>query len=1116
MQLPYFSSYTNTPEVFLMSTKFFTNKDHNSLINKFQGIFENVSVHQFDALVGYFRSSGYFKIRQYLDNVPEIRILVGIDVDHLISEAAKKGLEFNFNTDITREEFMNEFKEDIQQAAYKKNVEDGIIKFVDDVISGKITVKAHPDKNIHAKIYIFRPENWNEHNSGSVITGSSNLSESGLERNFEFNVELRDFDDVSFAQKTFNDLWSEAINILPSEIAQVKKETFLNVDFTPHDLYIKLLIEYFGKSIEYDPESITDLPKGYKKLAYQIDAVNDGYNKLLQHSGFILADVVGLGKTIVATIIAKKFYFSNGYRTKTLIIYPPALETSWKKTIRDFEVPGIDFITNGSLHKIKHPEDYDLIIVDEAHKFRSDESERFNQLQKICKTPRKRKGNDGSLKKKVILVTATPLNNKPDDIRNQLYLFQDSKNSTIEGAVNLQHFFRKLIEDYQKLKKLDDRHKIAVGVKKIYNEIRDKVLEPIIVRRTRTDIRNTENYWKDMEAQGVSFPDIVPPKSILYELDEFTDQLYDYTLSILRRKNSELGYYRYQAIKFLNPEAKAAYKKATGVDPKQADRISEQLAHIMRILLVKRIDSSFHAFRMSLQRFFNATNAMMKMIENGTIYIAPKLKVNDFILSENEAELEKILMEAENPEIIQGFSSDDFKDEFIQGIKKDYDILKVLVDKWNLVKEDPKYNKFLDHIKTKLLTHNGNKNGKLVVFSESKETTNYLSDRLIEDGIKKIIAVDSSNIKDYADVISQNFDANLNLTEQKDDIDIIITTEVLAEGVNLHRSNVILNYDIPWNATRLMQRIGRVNRIGTESTQIFIYNFFPTTRTDDEIELNKKAYIKLQAFHSALGEDSQIYSTDEEYGTFGLFEKLPEEEKDERLEYLNFLRKYKEDDPDNFIRIKNTIPKRARTGRNNKAIKLQTITFIKSKKRDNFYLIDKNMDIEELTFVEAARIYKAQISERSVALHELHHEQINTALNTFQEEENINSLGSKANINLGPNESKAVGFLRNKILVMEFVNEVDKEILEAAVASIYKGKFQKLPREINKFIKKTQQTKPTPSLSATYDGMLAILKSYPLLDFIKDDHERGSTKQVKKRIVKIDKPILILSESFPS
>ncbi len=178
-----------------------------------------------------------------------------------------------------------------------------------------------------------------------------------------------------------------------------------------------------------------------------------------------------------------------------------------------------------------------------------------------------------------------------------------------------------------------------------------------------------------------------------------------------------------------------------------------------------------------------------------------------------------------------------------------------------------------------------------------------MSKRLREDGIRKVISVDSSNQKDLIDQISENFDANIPLMTQRYDYDMIITTEVLAEGVNLHRSNFVLNYDIPWNATRLMQRIGRVNRIGSPSTKIFIYNFFPTVQTDNEIELNKKAYMKLQAFHSALGEDSQIYSTVEEFESFGLFEKIPEEEKDERLEYLNFLRKFRSENPDLYKHI---------------------------------------------------------------------------------------------------------------------------------------------------------------------------------------------------------------------
>lgn len=1088
-----------------MSTKFFTNSGDNTLINKFDGIFRHTSVHYFDALVGYFRSSGYFRIREHLDGVEKIRILVGIDVDHLISEAARKGLEFNFNTNVTREEFIREFKEDIQQASYRKDVEDGIIQFVEEVASGRIQIKAHPDKNIHAKIYIFRPENWNEHNSGSVITGSSNLSESGLDRNFEFNVELRDYDDVVFAKTTFEELWKDAVDILPEEVSSVKKETYLNDEFTPFELYIKLLIEYFGNSIEYDPESITDLPAGYKKLAYQIDAVNDGYSKLLKHSGFILADVVGLGKTIIATIIAKKYYFSNGYRTKILIVHPPAIGPNWTKTIRDFEVPGVDFITNGSLHKVKHPEDYDLIIVDEAHKFRSDESEMFNQLQKLCKTPRKRKGNDGSTKKKVILVTATPLNNKPEDIRNQLYLFQDSKKSTLEVG-NLQHFFRPLIDEYRKLKLERDHDKIAIGVKKIYNEIRIKILESIIVRRTRTDIRNTVDYWEDIKLQGVTFPEIEPPNQILYELDKSTDELYDRTLNILRRKNKELGYYRYQAIKFLRPEAKESYKNATGVNPNQASRISEQLAHIMRILLVKRIDSSFHAFKMSLARYYNANRAMLKMIENDRIYIAPKLKVSEFILSENEEELEKLLIKSEDSELIQAFPVEDFDTEFIEGIKTDHDTLKVLKEQWDKIDFDPKYDAFVERLRSEFLESSINDNGKLIVFSESKETTNYLQKKLKADGIEKILSIDSSNQKDLSDVIAENFDANHPVTEQKSDYEIVITTEVLAEGVNLHRSNVILNYDIPWNATRLMQRIGRVNRIGTPSNKIHIYNFFPTSRTDNEIELNKKAYMKLQAFHSALGEDSQIYSKKEEFDTFGLFEKVPEEEKDERLEYLNYLRKFREENPDLYQKIKKTIPDRARTGRKNKSSKDQTITFIKNKKRDVFYLIFQNKEFEELTFVEAARIFKALVSERSIPLHGLHHEQIEVALSSFYEDENIANLGNMASVKLGPNEKRAIAFLTHQSQ-QEFVSIDEKELIDASKLAIRKGKFQKLPREINKLMKDNKGK--GLSRSQVYNSLILILKSYPVMD------ETIQKKPIKLKSRKaIETPNIILSESF--
>ncbi len=1110
-----------------MSTRFFTNTGANTLLNKFKGIFEHTSVAEFDALVGFFRSSGYFRIREHLRGVDQIRILVGIDVDHLISEAAKKGLEFNFNTEVTQDALISELRDDIERSAYNKEVEEGILEFISDVASGRIKVKAHPDKNIHAKIYIFRPEPFNEHKSGSVITGSSNLSVQGLETNFEFNVELRDFDDVAFATETFEKLWLEAVEVLPSQIAELKDKTYLNDGWTPFEVYIKFLLEYFGTAIEYDPESITDLPRGYKKLVYQIDAVNDGYVKLMKHNGFILADVVGLGKTIVASIIAKKFYFSNGYRTRILVVHPAAMELAWKRTIKDdFEVPNVEFVSSDSLHKILRPENYDLIIVDEAHKFRSDEARRFDELQKICKTPRKRPAPDGSIDKKVILITATPLNNRPDDIRNQLYLFQDSKRSTLEVG-NLQAFFRPHIDNYRKLKKEADPAMLTRELKKMYEDIRVKILEPVIVRRTRTDIKMTPEYAEDMKAQGMRFPDIVPPHKILYQLDAELDALYDRTLQLARGKENGLGYYRYQAIRYMNPEARSAHERATGVKQKQAERISEQLAFLIKTLLVKRIDSSFHAFKSTLHRYHQANSAMGKMLASNRVFIAPKVDVNEFVLNEDEDALEELLVKAEGSAEIQVYQREDFMEEFIEGIARDQKILDELVPAWDLIENDPKYDEFVRRLRDELFDAKTNDNKKLVIFSESKETTRYVVGRLKADGFTRVMAVDSSNRKELQSSIRANFDANADVSEQANDVDIIFTTEVLAEGVNLHRANVIVNYDTPWNATRLMQRIGRVNRIGTRSERIHIFNFFPTERTDNEIELKKKAYMKLQAFHSALGEDSQIYSQEETYGTFGLFERVPEEERDERLHYLEVLRRFRAESPDEYLRIRGTVPLRARVGRSIPFTSNTTIAFIKDRKRDAFYFINKDLTIDEKTFIEAARIFEAHATEKAKPLHGLHHTQIEAAIGSFHTELQIMALGERASTKLGPNEQKALSFL-NKVGWLEYATAEDKVLLENAKVSIRRGRFQKLPRELNKLLRNSQTARAMVQegtdvdtltrTEVTYRKLIAILREFPLLEAADDE---DNPKAAKADRLKAERsgglrpmPQVIISESF--
>ncbi|MDR1371995.1 MAG: phospholipase D-like domain-containing protein, partial [Dysgonamonadaceae bacterium] len=182
-----------------MSSRFFTNEDSKTLLNKIEGIFQYRNIHFFDALVGYFRASGYFRIRPFVEKAEEIRNLIGINIDNLVYEANRRGLLFVEDTAKSIDTFLVDLKKNIQEAEYDKTVEAGILQLIEDLITKKVVIKVHPKQNLHAKIYIFREKEKYEHGYGSVITGSSNLTDNGLERNFEFNVELREDTDIDFA-----------------------------------------------------------------------------------------------------------------------------------------------------------------------------------------------------------------------------------------------------------------------------------------------------------------------------------------------------------------------------------------------------------------------------------------------------------------------------------------------------------------------------------------------------------------------------------------------------------------------------------------------------------------------------------------------------------------------------------------------------------------------------------------------------------------------------------------------------------------------------------------------------------------------------------------------------
>mgnify|MGYP003212696519 FL=1 len=563
-----------------------------------------------------------------------------------------------------------------------------------------------------------------------------------------------------------------------------------------------------------------------------------------------------------------------------------------------------------------------------------------------------------------------------------------------------------------------------------------------------------------------------------------------------------MKYYRYQAIKYLVPKKKAKYKKA--------DMISIQLAGIMKTLLVKRIDSSFYAFKQSLKRYYQANKVMLGMFEKGVIYIAPNLKVNELLSEGKEEELIQLIEEAQYTDpTIEICTPEDFEPGFKEGLEDDGHILEELVEAWNKITYDPKLDIFInEYLKSKLFDKSINQEGKLVVFSESKETTKYLSDTLKANGFNRVLTVQSDNRNDKMPVLEANFDANYK-GEKKNDYNIVISTEVLAEGVNLHRANVIVNYDTPWNSTRLMQRIGRVNRIGSTAKEVHIFNFFPTAKVNNDIELEKKAKMKLFAFHAALGEDSQIYSTDENPESFGLFDKNADEERDEKLRYLMWLRKLKEDDPDLIKRICK-MPLRARVGRKSKLIPMSTIAFIRNKRRDAFTFIREDGSIEELTFLEAVKEFEARLEEQAVPLHDKHHEQVAKAIEVFSEkEEDAKAATKKVITTQGPNEKKALAYLDGFLHVPNVTDE-ELTLIEKAKRAISTGKFQQLQRDINKL---QSATKKAPvKIVVLLEQLMRIITSYPLEHVELNTHEIQGVNLIKatKELV----PEIIISESF--
>ncbi len=1043
---------------------FITNENDVNLKKRFSELIKDTQF--FDVLVGYFYTSGFYALYPELEQTEKIRILIGISTNKQTYDLIQ---QVQSHKEI-KEGIAEGVKREMEESDNNMKIEKGIYKFLDWLKNGKLEIKAYPVEKIHSKLYIMTFDEA-DRDTGRVITGSSNFTQSGLVDNLEFNVELKNISDYEFAKNKFEELWKQSVDVSEKYIETIEKDTWLREDITPYELYLKFLYEYFKEEInETEILEHSYRPKNFKELKYQDHAVLNAKKIVEEYGGVFLSDVVGLGKTYMGTMLCQEL---GG---RTLVLAPPHLidegnEGSWENAFKNFGFRAKDYKCRsvGILDKIIEKgwyKDFDTILIDEAHRFRTEETETYAKLAQICRG------------KKVILVTATPYNNSPKDLLAQIKLFQRTRRSTIPHLPNIEGFFKKLDKNLKGLDRQKDKDEYLMVTRNNSKLLRERILKYLMVRRTRKEI---EKYYKDdLESQNMRFPVVADPKPIFYEFNKKEDEVFFDTIKILTK---EFKYSRYTPL---------LYRK---IDLGSEEQRQKNMMKFMQMLLIKRLESSFFAFSQSVDRFVVSYEKFIAEYHRGNVFVSAKhiQKIFDYIDEDNLKAIDSLMSD----EKAEKFSSDEFTGTFIKDLESDLNILKDIQKMWQGINRDPKLLAF----KEKLAIEESVQKGKSIIFTESKETAEYLMENLQDTFPEKILYFSGDSSQAERDVVMENFDANAK--NIKDDYKILITTDVLSEGANLHQANVVINYDIPWNPTKVMQRVGRINRVDATHDKIYTYTFFPTDQANDQIKLRELAEAKVQAFISLLGADAKLLTDNEVVEEHNLFSRIlskevieGEEDIDSELGFLQEIRKIRDEDPDFFERIKK-LPKKSRTARQSNGESSKLLTYFRKGKLHKFFLVDYNdfAISEEIDFIEATGLLKSTPDEKPYELDKVFYDLLEKNLTMLQkigeydDEEFATKRGSK------DNSARLSTILKTKeIKNCKSFTDDDEDYVKKVIEELDMGGIpKKTAKDIYAKIQETPEVIQNPLKLL---GILKIMLSDDFLQSTQNEKDLGiSTKK---------------------
>jgi len=917
----------------LNSEHFITNTGEKSLSTIIQKILP-AKASTLDFLVGYFYFSG---IEEIYKNIVDkrIRVLVGLEME---KELLNKTSEFDFHLKkhrSSRQEVRKEYNESLvnlfNESGYfeGKNEAEAFKIYYEKIKNGTLEIRKTKEP-CHAKMYIFSYKvelTEDGETPGTVITGSSNLTYNGLRGQNEINVRFQNKAEFNDAQNIFNSLWETAIIIADKDhINDFEDGVIQHIWFekipSPYLLYLRVLYEYFKIDTSRRVRNPHEITKGkFLNLKYQEDAVRLAISTIEKHNGVIISDVVGLGKSIIGATVA------NNLDLRTIIISPPHLTAQWEDYREEFKITAKVF-SRGVINKaLEHYNTKNsgneqwLIIVDEAHNYRNEFTLDYGMLHELCQ------GN------KVMLLTATPFNNQPADIYSMVKLFQIPTKSTLQTVDNLGQRFREMISLYKELKKDQKEKKKSVdevnkSIESIGKQIRD-IISPLVIRRSRIDLKTIPEYEKDLNLQNIEFANVSDPELMDYQLGDLRN-LYLYTLeSISPKITKKINYSedgediedaieanentfkvtRYQPINYIKTEYEEEIKKIVeeaGFEYNLFKGTQRNLATFMRTMLVHRFESSQTAFRISLDNMVANYKNIKSWIEKRQAVpvfkkgMLPDIQelynsASDVIPEMVDSEIEKEITKLQIRGLFE-IKTEYLKDSFFNDLDADLELLQSLQKEWRKVPDnkDPKLNEFISILKKQL---HDNPERKIVVFSQFADTVDYLGDRLMKAGLPVFSYTAAKATARNKEIIRVNFDAGYDKHKQHNTYKILVATDAISEGYNLHRAGTIFNYDIPYNPTRVIQRIGRINRVNKKMfDELFIFNYFPTDIGESETRTQEISTLKMAMIHAIMGEDTKVLTSDEQLHSFFAeqYKKLiaSEEQKSWDADYRKALNQY--------------------------------------------------------------------------------------------------------------------------------------------------------------------------------------------------------------------------------